>query len=121
MSKHLLAASIVALLGVATSGAAGQQIVMSVDQEQRAEAIRLAADAKMSARFLDAYGVQTRAGWGNGPLIGSFSTPFSRVVQAAAAARRRATPFGIEDIPLELLVPELHVVATSQRAWPDET
>jgi hypothetical protein len=44
--------------------------------------------------FLDAYVVQTRAGWGNGPLIGSFSTPFARVVHAALAARKKGTdPF----------------------------
>ena len=66
------------------------------------EAIRLAADDKATARFLGAYVVQTRAGWGNGPLIGSFSTPFARVVQAALAARKKGSPFATADVTPDL-------------------
>jgi hypothetical protein len=83
------------------------------------EAIRLSADDKAARRFLDAYVVQTRAGWGNGPLIGSFSTPFSRVVQAAAAARRKGEEFTSANVAPDLIAPELHIVATSQTAQID--
>ena len=92
-----------------------------MDTKRVEEAFRLAADDKASARFLDAYVVQTRAGWGNGPLIGIFSTPFSRVVQAAVAARRKGMPVGVSDVPAKLLAEELHVVATAQKGWPDDT
>jgi hypothetical protein len=121
MTKHLRFALVLLALGTATQPGAAQQLVTLMDTKHVEEAFRLAADEKAAARFLDAYVVQTRAGWGNGPLIGTFSTPFSRVVQAAVAARRKATPFGASDVPSELLAQELHVVATAQKGWPDDT
>jgi hypothetical protein len=121
MTRHLLFAAVLLAFGTATQQGAAQQLVTSMDTIRVEEALRLAADDEASARFLDAYVVQTRAGWGNGPLIGTFSTPFSRVVQAAVVARRKATPFGAEDVPTELLAQELHVVATAQKGWPDDT
>jgi hypothetical protein len=68
------------------------------------EVIRLAADEKATSRLLDAYVVQTRAGWGNGPLIGSFSTPFARVVQAAVAARKKGNAFAPADVTPDSLL-----------------
>ena len=121
MTKHLLFAVVLVAFGTATPRSAAQQLVTSMDTNRVEEAFRLAADEKASARFLDAYVLQTRAGWGNGPLIGSFSTPFSRVVQAAVAARRKAMPVGVSDVPAKLLAEELHVVATAQKGWPDDT
>ena len=84
------------------------------------EAIRLAADEKGTARLLDASVVQTRAGWGNGPLIGSFSTPFARIVQAAVAARKKGSAFAAGDVTRDLITPELHVIALAQPAATDD-
>jgi hypothetical protein len=64
--------------------------------------------------------VQTRAGWGNGPLIGSFSTPFARVVRAALAARKKDNSFTPTDVTPDLTAPELHVIAVAQTAATDE-
>jgi hypothetical protein len=121
MTKHLLFAVVLLAFGTATQPGDAQQLVTLMDTNRVEEAFRLAADERASARFLDAYVLQTRAGWGNGPLIGSFSTPFSRVVQAAVAARRKAMPIGVSDVPAKLLAEELHVVATAQKGWPDDT
>ena len=84
------------------------------------EAIGLAADEKACAKFLDANVVQTRAGWGNGPVIGSVSTPFARVVQAALAARKKGNSFAPADVTPELTAPELHVIALAQTAATDD-
>jgi hypothetical protein len=73
-----------------------------------------------TAKFLYAYVVQTRAGWGNGPLIGSFSTPFERVVQAAIAARKNGGPFATVDATPDLTAPELHGIALAQTAATDD-
>jgi hypothetical protein len=62
------------------------------------------------------YVVQTRAGWGNGPRIGSFSTPFARVVQAALAARKKGNFARLPDVTPDLTAPELHVIALAQTA-----
>ena len=109
--------SAVAALSLTVAAPSDQEIA----PEQLAEAIRLAADGKAADRFLDAYVVQPRAGWGNGPLIGVFSTPFARVVRTALAARRQNAAFDVADISTELLAPELLIVAVSQKGWPDET
>ena len=99
--------------------ATARQVPQAIDRGDVLEAIRVAADDKETARLLSAYILQPRAGWGDGPLLGFFSTPFSRVVHAALAARRTKATFGVDDVPPALLLPEVHVVVTSQRAWPD--
>jgi hypothetical protein len=119
--NHRLTASVMAMFATTVPSATGQQIATSLGHDEIREAIAIAADDKLSARFLDAYVVQTRAGSGNGPLIGSFSTPFSRVILAARAAQRNKTQFGVTDLPAELLAGRVHVVATAQKAWPDDT
>jgi hypothetical protein len=93
-----------------------QLLVVSITTELIEEALQIAADDKAARKFLDAYVVQTRAGWGDGPQIGSISTPFSRVVQAGLLARKNGKPLSASDVPAELLAPELHVIATSQKA-----
>jgi len=57
---------------------------------------------------------------GNGPLIGSFSTPFARVVQAALAARKKGNSFAPADVTPDLTAPELHVIALAQTAATDD-
>lgn len=101
--------------------AAAPQLVVGITPERIEEAIQLAADEKVSRKFLDAYVLQSRTGWGNGPLIGTFSTPFARVLQAALAARKQGKPFTAGDVAPEIVAPELHVIATSQEAGLDAT
>jgi hypothetical protein len=60
------------------------------------------------------YRLQERSGWGNGPLLGYFTTPYSRVALAAASARKRYTGFTAADVTPEMLAPELHIYAVSQ-------
>lgn len=60
------------------------------------------------------YKLQERSGWGNGPVIGYFTTPYSRVALAAAAARKCYKTFTSADVTPEMLLPELHVYAVSQ-------
>jgi hypothetical protein len=62
MTKHLLVAVVLVAFGTATPRGAAQQLVTSMDTTRVEEAFRLAADEKASARFLDAYVLQTRAG-----------------------------------------------------------
>jgi len=54
-------------------------------------------------------------------MLGSFSTPFSRVVQAAAVARKEGRAFSATDVAPGLVEPQLHVIAISQPALKDET
>jgi hypothetical protein len=93
---------------------AAQLVVAGLTSDQIQEALELAADDKAAHKLLESYVVQSRAGWGNGPLIGSFSTPFARVIQAALAARKLGKPFTIADVTPDVIVPELHVIATAQ-------
>jgi hypothetical protein len=120
MTRHLFNIIVPALFLATGETAAAQQVVVAMPPESIDEAIQLAADEKATAKFLDAYVVQTRAGWGNGPLIGSFSTPFARVVQAALAARKRGNPFATADVTPDLTAPELHVIALAQTAATDD-
>ena len=96
--------------------AATQPLIVDLTPERVGEALALAADEAAARKMLEAYTVQTRAGWGKGPLLGGFSTPFSRVVQAALAARKNGRTLTAADISSDLLAPELHVVALSQRS-----
>jgi hypothetical protein len=121
MAKQFLRILLIGACVLTAQPRAAQQVITAMDTDRVEEALRVAADEKAAARLLDAYVVQTRAGWGNGPLMGRFSTPFSRLVSAAVAARRSGTPFRASDVPAELLAQELHVVTTSQKGWPDDT
>lgn len=60
------------------------------------------------------YRLQESSGWGNEPLLGYFTTPYSRVALAAAAARKRYKTFTPADVTPEMLAPELHVYAVSR-------
>jgi hypothetical protein len=118
--SHLCISILLACFLAAGETGAAQQVIVTMTPESVDEAIRLATDEKATARFLDAYVLQTRAGWGNGPLIGRFSTRFARVVQAAAAARRKGNPFTPADVVPALIAPDLHVIAAAQTAATDE-
>jgi hypothetical protein len=97
-----------------------QQAVASVPPADIEQAIQLAADERRSRSFLDKYVVQVRAGSGNGPLMGVFSTPFSRVVRAAAAARKDGRLFAASDVTQDMITPEVHVVVWQQPIAPGE-
>jgi hypothetical protein len=116
MYRHVRVSLLLSLLIALRLSGAQQVAVAPITTESVEEAIRVASDEKAARKVLDAYVVQTRAGWGNGPLIGTFSTPFARVVQAVLAARKKGNPFTAADVPPDLIVPELHVIATSQQA-----
>ena len=63
------------------------------------------------------YILQERTIWGDGPALGYFTTPFSRVALAAALARKAGKPFAPADVTPDMLLPELHVYATSQAIY----
>jgi hypothetical protein len=120
MLRHPFTSILLALFLATGEAGAAQQVIVTMTPESVDEAIRLAADEKATARFLDVYVVQTRAGWGNGPLIGSFSTPFARVVQAALAAPKKGNSFAPADVRPDLTAPEVHVIALAQAAATDD-
>jgi hypothetical protein len=57
---------------------------------------------------------------GAGPLIGYASTPFSRIVLAALAARKAGTRLAAADVTPELLSSELHLLVLPQTAAYDQ-
>ena len=63
------------------------------------------------------YRLQERTIWGDGPVLGYFTTPYSSVALAAALDRKRDTPFTPADVTPDMLRPELHVYATSQAVY----
>lgn len=118
MTRHLL----VCAATIAFSGATrAEQVAAALTGEQIEEAIRLASDEKAARKFLLAYIVQARSGMGEGPRIGYFSTPYSRIVLAALAARKEGKPFGTTDVDERLIAPQLHVVALNLPAAYDPT
>ena len=102
-------------------GAEAQEALVSLTPGRVDEPIQLAADDKAARRFLDSYVLQSRAGWGSGPLLGAFSTPYARIVQAALVARAQKKSFTASDVTPDLLVPELHVIVASDVAGIDDT
>ena len=117
----ILAASALTAVAQVARPVEAQQVIGSMTPERIEEAIQLAADEKAARKFLDVYAVQTHSGWGNGPLIGRFTTPFARVVLAALAARKEDKGFTATDVTPDLIAPELHVIATSQVAFANDT
>lgn len=117
MNRQLILYLLVGLTAVATARSArGQQLLVNVTPVQIEEALQLASDEKAARKFLQSYVVQRHSGIGTGPLLGYFSTPFSRIVLAALAARKEGKDFASSDVSPELLVPELHVFVLSQTA-----
>jgi hypothetical protein len=111
----------VTMLALAPQPVMGRQVAATLAPAALEDAIHLVEDEKAARRFLEAYVLQTRAGWGQGPLIGSISTPFARVVQAALTARKQGNAFTIADVTPELMAPELHVIVLSQQPTYDES
>jgi hypothetical protein len=59
--------------------------------------------------------MKSRAG-----VLGGFTTPFSRVVAAASAARKKYQPFTAADVTAEMIRPEVQVIALSRPSMKDE-
>jgi hypothetical protein len=93
-----------------------ERAVSSLSPAQIDDALRMAADEKAALRFLDQYVLQTRTGLGAGPRVGCLSTPFSRVVVFALDARKAGQPLNSANVPVEVLLPEVLVIAVSQPA-----
>jgi hypothetical protein len=109
-----------AVAAMAARTAAAHQVVAPITDRDISDALRLAEDEKAAMRFLASYDLQTRAGWGNGPLIGTFMTPFARVVRVALAAHKKGQTIAADDVTSDLVLPELHVVAYSQKSAYDQ-
>jgi hypothetical protein len=109
-----------AIAAIAARTAAAQQVVAPITGRDISDALRLAEDDKAAMRFLVSYDLQIRAGWGNGPFIGTFTTPFARVVRAALAAHKKGQTFGVDEVTSDLVLPELDVVAYSQPSAYDQ-
>lgn len=52
--------------------------------------------------------------------FGCFTTPYSRVVQAASEARKKYKAFAASDVAPEMLAPEIHVLGFAQGNREDE-
>jgi len=88
------------------------QVVSGMTPERIAEAIK-AGEAAKDRDKPGYYRIQLRSGWGNGPLIGFFSTPFSRVMAAANAAKRKYKSLSPAEVTGEMIAPEIVVYAPS--------
>jgi hypothetical protein len=104
MTKRCLAILMFVLLSAKLSGQTSVVTAMTPD------AIQQAID----------YGQRVdRAGYGtyvlkvNGYVIGAFTTPFGRVLEASFDAKRRYTHFTVNDVPPDILALELHIYAPS--------
>jgi hypothetical protein len=106
--------TVAATVCAAVSVGSAQQPAPTLTRQRIEEAIGIASDDKAARSFLSRYAIQTHAGWGDGPRIGLFSTPFARIVQAAAASRRAGKRFSPADATPDDLAPELHVVVLFQ-------
>ena len=63
------------------------------------------------------YKIQEQSIWGDGPVLGYVTTPYSRVALEAALARKHGKPYTTADVTPDMLRPELHVYATSQAVY----
>jgi hypothetical protein len=91
-----------------------RQIVTVVTPDRVSEAIAIGADEAAAQRFLKAFVLQSHGVTGDAPLIGQFTTPFSRIVSAGVRARNGGHVLTPTDIPLALLAPEVHIIAVTQ-------
>lgn len=109
-----------ALAAMAVRTAVARQITAPLADHDISDALRLAQDDKAALRVLRFYDLQTRAGWGTGPFIGTLTTPFTRVLRAALVAHRKGQTFAATDLSADLLLPELQVIAYSQQSAYDQ-
>jgi len=116
MNRPIVVHVFVAFMAVAGTRVVNAQLAGSLTPAQIEEAIQIAADEKAAGKLLQSYVLQTRSGIGSGPLIGYFSTPFSRVVLTAVAARKEGRKLALSDVPANVLLPELQVLVLSQSA-----
>jgi hypothetical protein len=105
---------VVAFIVASSHTTSGRQVVGSLTGDQIDEAIRLGADGDAAKRALAAYVIQSHRASGDGPRLGEFSTPFSRVVRRSAAEKSAGRQLLPGDVPTELLAPEVHVIAVVQ-------
>jgi hypothetical protein len=108
-------ASILLLLSGPARRLGAQELLESPSPAAIQEALRLGSDDKEAAKLLQSYALQTRTGFGTGPLLGYCTTPFARVMLAAQTAWRAGTILAASDIGPELLSPELHVLLLPQQ------
>jgi hypothetical protein len=120
MLRSVIGIAFSAFAAIAARTAAAQQVVAPITDRDISDALRLAEDDKAAMRFLASYDLQIRAGWGNGPFIGTLTTPFARVVRAALAAHKNGQTFAADDVTSDLVLPELHVIAYSQKSAYDQ-
>jgi hypothetical protein len=88
--------------------------------ERMKEAIALGNDAKAAKKFLEQYTLERGSvGWNTLAQFGTFSTPFSRVVEAAYTARKKYKPFSESDVTPEMIAAEWHVYGFSKATTVD--
>jgi len=79
-------------------------------------ALRIASDERAATAFLNTHRLQAHSGTDSGPMLGWLSTPFSRIVLAALAARKGGQTIGRDDIAADPFFCEFAVIATPQPA-----
>lgn len=99
----MLAAMVMFALGAGAPG-----VVTEMTPERIKEAIAAAASEPKAVPT--AYGIMA-----DGVFVGVYSTPFSRVVAAARAAKKKFKPFAETDVVPEMLAPEVRVYASSRK------
>jgi hypothetical protein len=98
---------VVLLLGFAVYAHA--QVVTDMTPELVQEAITQGGSGR--------YKIQEQTIWGDGPVLGYFTTPYSRVALAAALARKHGKPYTPAEVTPDMLRPELHVYARAQAVY----
>ena len=85
------------------------EVVTLMTKERIQEAIQYGKSGDFKIKH---YRVQEKGTWGNGPIAGYFSTPFSRVALAAKEAHEEYKSFTIDDVTEDMIEPTLHVYGT---------
>ncbi|MCK7494765.1 MAG: hypothetical protein MZW92_29300 [Comamonadaceae bacterium] len=63
------------------------------------------------------YKIQEQTIWGDGPVLGYFTTPYSRVALGGDAGPKHGKPYTAADVTPDMLRPELHVYARAQAVY----
>ena len=104
------------LLAVASLAVFAAPVAAQVVTEMTPERVREAIAVGTSQKEAPYYEIR-KGGFGGSlykPRLGSFTTPFLRVAQAAYEAKKQYRPFTEADVPAEMLAPELRVYGMSQ-------
>ena len=98
-------------------GSASAQVVTEMTPELIEDARAKAEDADRDEAL---YPVHERGRFMHGPVAGSFTTPYSRVVLAAIEAKETYRTFAATDVTDQMLAPELVIHGLSQPVGRDE-